>query len=148
MQSLLEKTRDNTKDLLALCTTDSLPLVFYGSLCSGTQTFTSDVDVRVLSTDQNLPSRLYTILAGTVASQASLREGDRVGPSCNFANDEGFVLTYVDKTTGISVDISFGINDPSNEFTLLNRWMKEYPLFRDTLLLFKMFLEVCTHFIV
>jgi hypothetical protein len=70
------------KQILEVCCTGSLPtLVFYGSVQCGLQTFASDVDARILSDDGSLPQRLYTLMAGTVATEASLREGDRV---CDF----------------------------------------------------------------
>jgi DNA polymerase sigma len=52
------------------------------------------------------------------------------------------VLTYTDKATGISVDLSFGTTDPSGEVTTVNAWAQQYPLFRDLTLLLKLFFEV------
>lgn len=52
------------------------------------------------------------------------------------------MLNYTDKSTGISVDLAFGLTDPTHEGTILEKWGEQYPLFRDLTLLLKFFLEV------
>lgn len=78
IQGLFNKTKENVYRLLALCMAAPPPIVFFGSIASNLQTFTSDVDAKVLSDDPDLPQFLYTVLAGTVATDARLIAGDRV----------------------------------------------------------------------